>query len=190
MSIETNNGELVDRICPWSLYVTQDNQTKIYRTVFYNPPKSERYTFKHQRPKRPTNVKIYEAHVGISSPEGKIATYTYFKDNLLKRIVAQGYNAIQLMAIMEHAYYASFGYQVSSFYAASSRYGTPEELKALIDEAHRLGLAVYLDLVHSHASKNVLDGINQFDGTNGCFFHDNSRGYHDLWESRCFNYTE
>ncbi len=94
------------------------------------------------------------------------------------------------MAIMEHAYYASFGYQVTSFFAASSRYGTPEELKALIDEAHRLGIVVYLDLVHSHASKNVLDGLNQFDGTNGCFFHDNARGHHELWESRCFNYTE
>lgn len=148
------------------------------------------YKFKHQRPKRPQSLKIYECHVGISSPEPKIATYTYFKDNVLPRIKKQGYNAIQLMAIMEHAYYASFGYQVTSFFAASSRYGTPEELKALIDEAHRLGLAVYLDLVHSHASKNVLDGINQFDGTNGCFFHDGPRGYHDLWESRCFNYTE
>ena len=94
------------------------------------------------------------------------------------------------MAIMEHAYYASFGYQVTSFFAASSRYGTPEELKALIDEAHRLGIVVYLDLVHSHASKNVLDGLNQFDGTNGCFFHDSTRGYHELWESRCFNYGE
>ncbi len=128
--------------------------------------------------------------MGISSPEAKIATYRYFKDNVLPRIKQQGYNAIQLMAIMEHAYYASFGYQVTSFFAASSRYGTPEELKELIDEAHRMGLSVYLDLVHSHASKNVLDGLNRFDGTNGCFFHDSSRGYHDLWDSRCFNYSE
>jgi 1,4-alpha-glucan branching enzyme len=171
----------------------------------------QRYQFKYTRPKKPTSMRIYEAHVGISSPEGKIATYTYFKDNVLPIIKKQGYNAVQLMAIMEHAYYASFGYQVTSFFAASrfilayflslsslthliwfhlSRYGTPEELKALIDEAHRMGIAVYLDLVHSHASKNVLDGINQFDGTNSCFFHDNARGYHDLWDSRCFNYTE
>lgn len=135
-------------------------------------------------------MRIYESHVGISSPEGKIATYNYFRENVLPLVKRQGYNAVQLMAIMEHAYYASFGYQVTSFFAASSRYGTPDELKQLIDEAHRLGIVVYLDLVHSHASKNVVDGLNQFDGTNGCFFHDNARGYHDLWESRCFNYNE
>ena len=105
-------------------------------------------------------------------------------------MVRQGYNTIQLMAIMEHAYYASFGYQVTSFFAASSRFGTPEELKALIDEAHGLGLTVLLDLVHSHGCKNTVDGINMFDGTNGCFFHDNARGYHDLWDSRCFDYMQ
>lgn len=186
--IETYTGELVDRICPWSTYVTQCKTSNLYQMIFYNP--TERYQFKNQRPKRPERPKIYEAHVGISSPEPKIATYNYFRENVLPRIKKQGYNAIQLMAIMEHAYYASFGYQVTSFFAASSRYGTPEELKALIDEAHRLGLAVYLDLVHSHASKNVLDGLNQFDGSNNCFFHDGPRGYHELWESRCFNYSE
>lgn len=94
------------------------------------------------------------------------------------------------MAIMEHAYYASFGYQVSSFFAASSRFGTPDALKRLVDEAHRLGLFVLLDVVHSHASKNVEDGLNQFDGTNTCFFHDGPRGEHSLWDSRLFNYTE
>lgn len=190
LAIETQTGAIVDRISPWATYVTQCKTTRIYQQTFYNPPKTDLYKFKYNRPKRPTSMRIYEAHVGISSPEPKIATYTHFKDNVLPLIKKQGYNAVQLMAVMEHAYYASFGYQVTSFFAASSRYGTPEELKALIDEAHRLGIAVYLDLVHSHASKNVLDGINQFDGTNSCFFHDNARGYHELWDSRCFNYTE
>lgn len=85
------------------------------------------------------------------------------------------------MAIMEHAYYASFGYQVTSFYAASSRYRTPEELKKLIDTAHQLGLTVLLDLVHSHASKNVMDGLNQFDGTDAGFFHSGARGEHTVF---------
>ncbi|CAF0704329.1 unnamed protein product [Brachionus calyciflorus] len=190
LAIETQTGEIVDRLCPWATYVTQCKETGLYQHVFYNPPENERYKFRHQRPKRPERIKIYEAHVGIASPEGKISTYDYFRENILPIVKKQGYNAVQLMAIMEHAYYACFGYQVTSFFAASSRFGKPEELKALIDEAHRLGIAVYLDLVHSHASKNVLDGLNQFDGTNGCFFHDNARGYHDLWESRCFNYAE
>lgn len=94
------------------------------------------------------------------------------------------------MAIMEHAYYASFGYQVTSFYAASSRYGKPDELKRLIDTAHSMGLTVLLDVVHSHASKNVLDGLNQWDGTNAGYFHDGSKGEHPLWDSRLFNYSE
>lgn len=94
------------------------------------------------------------------------------------------------MAVMEHAYYASFGYQVTSFFAASSRYGNPEDLKELIDVAHSKGIIVLLDVVHSHASKNTVDGLNQFDGTNSCYFHDGPRGTHDLWDSRLFNYTE
>ena len=71
-----------------------------------------------------------------------------------------------------------------------SRYGTPEQLKELIDTAHAHGLYVLLDVVHSHASKNVLDGLNQFDGTNTCYFHDGARGEHSLWDSRLFNYSE
>ena len=94
------------------------------------------------------------------------------------------------MAVMEHAYYASFGYQVTSFFAASSRYGTPEELKYLIDTAHKNGIYMLLDIVHSHASKNVLDGLNQFDGTDAGFFHSGGRGFHDLWDSRLFDFTQ
>uniref|UniRef100_A0A0K2U7W3 1,4-alpha-glucan branching enzyme n=2 Tax=Lepeophtheirus salmonis TaxID=72036 RepID=A0A0K2U7W3_LEPSM len=129
-------------------------------------------------------MKIYECHVGISSWEGKVNTYNDFREHVLPRISNLGYNAIQVMAIMEHAYYASFGYQVTSFFAASSRYGTPEELKALIDRAHELGLFVMLDIVHSHACKNTVDGLNEFDGTDECYF----QGTHPLWDSRLFNY--
>uniref|UniRef100_A0A7N6BF30 1,4-alpha-glucan branching enzyme n=1 Tax=Anabas testudineus TaxID=64144 RepID=A0A7N6BF30_ANATE len=143
----------------------------------------------HPRPKKPTSLRIYEAHVGIASPEGKIASYTNFTINVLPRIKDLGYNCIQLMAVMEHAYYASFGYQITSFFAASSRYGTPDELKQLIDVAHSLGILVLLDVVHSHASKNTEDGLNQFDGSDSCFFHSPPRGEHSLWDSRLFNYS-
>lgn len=156
----------------------------------WNPPPHDRFHFKNRRPNRPQNLKIYECHVGIATSELGVGSYNNFRENILPRIARQGYNAIQLMAIMEHAYYASFGYQVTSFYAASSRYGTPDDLKRLVDEAHRLNLFVLLDVVHSHASKNVEDGLNQFDGTNSCFFHDGPRGEHSLWDSRLFNYTE
>jgi 1,4-alpha-glucan branching enzyme len=72
----------------------------------------------------------------------------------------------------------------------SSRFGTPDELKELIDVAHENGIYVLLDVVHSHASKNTLDGLNNFDGTNSGFFHDGPRGEHSLWDSRLFNYSE
>ncbi|BHF72321.1 1,4-alpha-glucan branching enzyme [Sparganum proliferum] len=132
---------------------------------------------KHPHPPKPKALRIYECHVGIATEELRVGTYLEFKDNILPRIVDLGYNSIQLMAVMEHVYYAS-------------RYGTPDELRELIDEAHRLGLTVLLDIIHSHASKNTADGLNQFDGTNSCYFHDHGRGVHELWDSRLFNYTE
>ncbi|KAL1978884.1 hypothetical protein VTN31DRAFT_1743 [Thermomyces dupontii] len=185
----TRDREVIDRLPAWIRRATQDlSVSPVYDAIFWNPPPEERYIFKHPRPKRPASLRIYEAHVGISSPETKVATYKNFTENMLPRIKYLGYNAIQLMAIMEHAYYASFGYQVNNFFAASSRYGTPEDLKELIDTAHSLGLVVLLDVVHSHASKNVLDGLNMFDGTDHLYFHGGEKGNHQLWDSRLFNY--
>jgi len=150
--IKSPNGDLLYRNSPWANYVLP-NDRKVYEHVFWNPPTS--YQFKHKKPKAPKNIKIYECHVGIASPDYKVATYNDFTENVIPRIKRQGYNAIQLMAVMEHAYYASFGYQVTSFFAPSSRYGTPDELKRLIDECHKNGIYVLLDLIHSHACKNV-----------------------------------
>ncbi|KAH7930724.1 glycoside hydrolase family 13 protein [Leucogyrophana mollusca] len=183
------SGERVERLPAWIKRVTQDlTVSPAYDAHFWNPPASERYRFKHSRPAQPQAVKIYEAHVGISTAEGRVGTYKEFTSNVLPRIHRLGYNTIQLMAVMEHPYYASFGYQVTSFFAASSRCGNPEDLKELIDTAHGLGITVLLDIVHSHASKNVLDGINAFDGTDHLYFHEGGKGRHELWDSRLFNY--
>ena len=184
------SAERIERIPAWITRVTQDLAVSpVYDGVFWNPPQHERYVFKHVRPRKPRSARIYEAHVGISSSELRVTTYKEFTKNLIPRIHRLGYNVIQLMAIMEHAYYASFGYQVNSFFAASSRYGTPEDLKELIDYAHSLGITVLLDIVHSHASKNVLDGLNEFDGTDHLYFHGGSKGRHELWDSRLFNFN-
>ncbi|XP_033752279.1 1,4-alpha-glucan-branching enzyme-like [Pecten maximus] len=185
--IRTKSGELVDRLSPWANYVVKQEKVPVFDQVFWDPP--QLYTFKNPHPSKPDSLRIYECHVGISSWEGKVSTYTEFSRDVIPRIKNLGYNAIQLMAVMEHAYYASFGYQITSFFAASSRFGTPDELKEMIDAAHGAGLVVLLDVVHSHASKNVVDGLNQFDGTTSCYFHDGPRGTHDLWDSRLFNYT-
>ena len=131
---------------------------------------------------------IYEAHIGMSSEDHRIATYREFADQVLPHVQDLGYNTIQLMAVMEHPFYGSFGYQVSSFYAASSRFGYPEDLKYLVDRAHSMGIRVLLDVVHSHAVGNTLEGINLFDGTSYQFFHEGGRGDHSAWGTKCFNY--
>ncbi len=131
---------------------------------------------------------IYEAHVGMAQEEGRVGTYREFADITLNHIKKAGYNTIQLMAIMEHPYYGSFGYQVSNFYAASSWFGKPEDLKYLVNKAHGLGIRVLLDLVHSHAVKNTAEGINMFDGTVWQFFHDGEKGEHPAWGTKCFDY--
>lgn len=189
VSLELPGGAWVDRIPAWIKYVTQDlSISPAYEGRFWNPAPADRYVFKHPRPKKPESLRVYEAHVGISSPELRVTTYKEFTKTMLPRIRDLGYNVIQLMAVMEHAYYASFGYQVNNFFAASSRYGSPEDLKELVDTAHSMGITMLLDVVHSHASKNVLDGLNEFDGTGHQYFHEGVKGRHELWDSRLFNY--
>lgn len=184
-----NDGHRVERLPAWIKRATQDlAASPVYDARFWNPSKDMQYKFKNSRPPKPKSVRVYEAHVGISSPEAKVATYKEFAQNVLPRIKKLGYNVLQLMAIMEHAYYASFGYQINNFFAASSRYGTPDELKELVDTAHGMGITVLLDIVHSHASKNTLDGLNMFDNSDHLYFHEGSKGRHDLWDSRLFNY--
>ena len=131
---------------------------------------------------------IYEAHVGMAQEEGRVGTYREFADYTLDRIKKAGYNTVQLMAIMEHPYYGSFGYQVSSFFAASSWFGKPEDLKYLVNKAHSMGIRVLLDVVHSHAVRNTAEGINMFDGTTWQFFHDGPKGDHPAWGTKCFDY--
>ena len=183
MRWEGGHGE---RIPAYARYVRQDESTKLFCAQVYDPKR--KYSWKHKAPPRPEVPFIYEAHVGMGSEEEKVATYTEFRDNVLPRIKTAGYNVVQLMAIMEHPYYGSFGYHVSSFFAASSRFGTPDELKSLIDTAHGMGLYVIMDLVHSHAVKNERDGLSLFDGTDYQYFHSGAKGWHRAWDSRCFDY--
>lgn len=185
--MDTPSG-IKDSIPAWIKYSVQVPGDIPYNGIYYDPPEEEKYVFKHPQPKRPKSLRIYETHVGMSSPEPKINTYANFRDEVLPRIKRLGYNAVQIMAIQEHSYYGSFGYHVTNFFAPSSRFGTPEDLKSLIDRAHELGLLVLMDVVHSHASSNTLDGLNGFDGTDTHYFHGGSRGHHWMWDSRVFNY--
>ncbi len=183
--VQTSSSSM-DRIPAYIRYVEYDKNTHNFTGQYWYPEKP--YYWKSQTPKLEGSVRIYEAHIGMSSEQEKISTYAEFTENVLPRIAELGYNTIQLMAIQEHPYYGSFGYHVSSFFAASSRFGTPEDLKRLIDTAHGLGLLVLLDIIHSHSVKNLHDGLNLFDGTDFQYFHPGGRGEHPNWDSKIFDY--
>ncbi len=165
--------------------VVQHEETKAFDAQVWFP---EAYKWENTYGKTLKNPLIYEAHVGMSTEEKRVSTFEEFRTQVLPRIAELGYNTIQLMGIQEHPYYGSFGYQVSSFFAVSSRLGTPEDLKRLIDDAHGRGIAVVMDLVHSHAVKNEVEGLSRFDGTCDQYFYQGERGNHNLWNSRCFDY--
>ncbi len=184
----TWNGGSAERIPAYARRIIQDPATTLYAAQVWEPPTQYQWKTPFTVPPRPPL--IYEAHIGMAQEKEGIGTYTEFTLNTLPRIHKAGYNTIQLMAIMEHPYYASFGYHISSFFAASSRFGTPEELKHLIDTAHSLGIAVIMDIVHSHAVKNERDGLSLFDGTPYQYFHNGTRGWHEAWDSRCFDYAK
>ncbi|MBQ4198846.1 MAG: alpha amylase C-terminal domain-containing protein [Kiritimatiellae bacterium] len=175
-----------ERIPAYARRVVQDSGTNLFCAQVWEPEKP--YAWRHRSPALRDAPRIYEAHVGMAQEEGKVGTYAEFRDGILPRVKAAGYNVLQLMAVMEHPYYGSFGYHVSSFFAPSSRFGTPEDLKSLVDAAHGMGLKVIMDLVHSHAVKNERDGLSLFDGTPYQYFHDGPRGWHSAWDSRCFDY--
>ena len=186
LKIKWNGGE-GERIPSYANRVVQDDTTKIFSAQVWAPAKP--YEFKKKNFKPDTNpLLIYECHIGMAQDAEKVGTYTEFKDNILPRIKKDGYNAIQVMAIAEHPYYGSFGYHVSNFFAPSSRFGTPEELKALIDKAHEMGIAVIMDIVHSHAVKNEIEGLGNFAGDGCQYFLQGGRREHPAWDSLCFDY--
>ena len=181
------DGKILERIPLYIRRVVQDPYTHVWCGVITDEP---RYQWKNNGFKPSNPVFIYECHIGMAQEKQGIGTYREFCENVLPRIRDLGYNTLQIMAIMEHPYYGSFGYQVSSFFAPCSRYGTPNGLKELIDTAHGMGIAVLLDVVHSHAVKNTAEGINEFDGTTYQFFHEGERGEHPAWGTKLFNYDK
>ena len=186
----TRGGQSFDRIPAYIRYTVQDPLTHQLTGVIWAPERPFQWTDGGYGRKKISPLMIYEAHIGMAQEREGIGTYREFADFNLERIKALGYNAVQLMAVMEHPYYASFGYQVSSFFAASHWYGEPDGLKALVDKAHSLGMYVLLDVVHSHACANVGEGLNLFDGTEDQYFLPGERGNHPAWGSKLFNYAK
>ena len=186
LKIKWNGGE-GERIPAYATRVVQDEQTLIFSAQVWAPARPYRFKVKDFKP-NVSPLLIYECHIGMAQDAERVGTYDEFRTNVLPRVAADGYNAIQIMAIQEHPYYGSFGYHVSSFYAASSRFGTPDDLKKLIDAAHKMGIAVIMDLVHSHAVKNEVEGLGRFDGSYDLYFYGDGRREHPAWDSLCFDY--
>ena len=181
---EEGQGE---RIPAWATRVVQDPETHIFCAQVWSP--EEPYQWKVEKYRPTTNpLLIYECHVGMAQDKEEVGTYAEFRDNILPRIAADGYNCIQIMAIQEHPYYGSFGYHVSSFFAPSSRFGTPDDLKSLIDKAHSMGITVIMDIVHSHAVKNEVEDLGNFAGDPYQYFNRGDRHEHPAWDSLCFDY--
>ena len=181
------NGGCGERIPAWATRVVQDAQTGIFNAQVWDPQTP--YVFKTKNFKPATDpLLIYECHIGMAQQEEKVGTYNEFREKILPRVAKAGYNCIQVMAIQEHPYYGSFGYHVSNFFAASSRFGTPDELKELIDAAHALGIAVIMDIVHSHSVKNEVEGLANFAGDPNQYFYPGARREHPAWDSLCFDY--
>lgn len=175
-----------ERLPSYVRRVVQDPVTKVFCAQVWEP--DEQYQWKSARPGARPHPLIYECHIGMSSEEEKVATFEEFRVNVLPHIEALGYDTIQIMALQEHPYYGSFGYQVSNFYALSSRFGTPEEFKHLVDDAHARGMAVVMDIVHSHSVDNEAEGLSLFDGREDLYFYKGPQGHHPAWGSRCFDY--
>ncbi|MBE6806199.1 MAG: 1,4-alpha-glucan-branching enzyme [Ruminococcaceae bacterium] len=187
-AIVIHNGQMLRRIPLYATRVVQDPENFLWCAEIEDTFAPFNWTDDGFMPAK--TPFIYECHIGMSGEEGRISTYNEFRKNVLPRIKKLGYNTIQIMAIMEHPYYGSFGYQVSNFFAASSRYGNSRELKKLIDTAHKMGITVLLDIVHSHAIKNTNEGPNEFDGTVYQFFHEGTKGDHSAWGTKLFNYDK
>ena len=175
-----------ERLPSYVRRVVQDPVTKVFCAQVWEP--DEQYQWKSARPGARPHPLIYECHIGMSSEEEKVATFEEFRVNVLPHIESLGYDTIQIMALQEHPYYGSFGYQVSNFYALSSRFGTPEEFKHLVDDAHARGIAVVMDIVHSHSVDNEAEGLSLFDGREDLYFYKGPQGHHPAWGSRCFDY--
>ncbi|XP_074310901.1 1,4-alpha-glucan-branching enzyme 3, chloroplastic/amyloplastic [Silene latifolia] len=185
----TPNGPL-ERVPAWATYVIPDGEGNQSYAVHWDPSPEFAHKWKNNSPKAPKSLRIYECHIGISGSDPKVSSFLEFSEKILPYIKDLGYNAIQLFGVVEHKDYFTAGYRVTNFYAVSSRYGTPEDFKRLVDEAHGLGLLVFLDIVHSYSAADEMVGLSLFDGTNDCYFHTGKRGHHKYWGTRIFKYGD
>ncbi len=136
-------------------------------------------------------ISIYEVHLGSWWREwgepGRLPGYRELAARLIDHVLGLGFTHVEFLPLMEHPFYGSWGYQVTGFFAPSSRYGTPQELMELIDDLHRAGIGVILDWVPSHFATDAF-ALGRFDGTHLYEHADPVRAIHPDWHSYVFNY--
>eukprot|EP00850_Spirogloea_muscicola_P015113 SM000113S24069 [mRNA] locus=s113:233195:240648:- [translate_table: standard] len=190
VSLKTAEGTL-ERVPSCATYVRPDNDgSGNWHAALWSPPPRERHRWSHPSPPKPRASRIYECHVGISGEDPKVATFKDFKQQVLPRIRSMGYNTVLLIGVPEHAEYSSMGRKVTNYFAVSSRLGTPDDFKDLVDTAHGLGLRVMLEIVHSYAAASEGHGLSLFDGKSDSFFYSGKRGFHRNTGTRIFNFAD
>lgn len=139
---------------------------------------------RHDRP-----IAVYEVHLGSwrRGPDGAMLGYRELAPLLAEHAVRHGFTHVELMPVMEHPFYGSWGYQVTGYFAPSSRWGSPQDLMYLVDTLHQAGVGVILDWVPSHFPDDAF-ALARFDGTHLYEHADPRRGYHPDWGSLVFNY--
>lgn len=189
--VQDCHGKWAMRMPAYAFCTVQDPVSKDFSAVVWEPRSAFRWAcpeFESPDFSRNTPM-IYEAHVGMAQEKEGVGSYVEFAEKVLPRIQAGGYNVLQLMAVAEHPYYGSFGYHVSNFFAPSSRFGTPDQLRYLVDEAHRRGISVVMDVVHAHFVENLNEGLNALDGSDDLYSYGGKVGTHPYWGSRMFNFS-
>ncbi|HEX3946616.1 MAG TPA: 1,4-alpha-glucan branching protein GlgB, partial [Acidimicrobiales bacterium] len=136
-------------------------------------------------------MSIYEVHLGswarTPADPGRLLGYAEVGPRLLAHVLDRGFTHVELLPLMEHPFYGSWGYQTTGFFAPTSRYGTPQELMGMIDAFHQAGVGVIVDWVPSHFPGDA-HGLAAFDGTHLYEHADPRRGFHPDWKSLIFNY--
>ncbi len=146
---------------------------------------------RHARNSLQSPFSVYELHIGswrrVPEQNNRSLTYRELADYLPEYLKDSGFTHVEFMPVMEHPFYGSWGYQITGFFAPTSRYGTPQDFMHLVDRLHQAGVGVILDWVPSHFPSDA-HGLVYFDGTHLYEHEDPKKGFHPEWTSHIFNY--
>ena len=190
--IKSSTGENLEKADPFALrWEVAPRTASIVADTYYEWKDAEWMKERHRHNALDKPYSVYEMHVGswARNPESpdEFLTYTQLAEKLVPYITEMGFTHVEFMPIAEHPYYPSWGYQISGYFAASSRYGTPQQLMFLIEQLHEAGIGVIMDWVPSHFPGDI-HALYKFDGTHLYEHEDMRKGFHPDWKSYIFNY--